>query len=239
MLELNTFSIVARCERTGQLGVAVSSAVPAVGSMCPYAIPGIGAISTQSWVNPNLAIEALKLMQLGVSARDALDQVLSKDDDAALRQIGIIGREGDGVAWSGSSCTAWQGHFTGSDFAIQGNMLLGEATLLAMRAAWKSNTESDLGERLMRTLEAGDRAGGDFRGKQSAALKIMDKEWYPSVDLRVDEHTEPVAELRRVLNIAKVQLFPFIEGMPRREGASRTLPEEVTRMLLHSPADRR
>jgi uncharacterized Ntn-hydrolase superfamily protein len=239
MLELNTFSIVARCERSGELGVAVSSAVPAVGSLCPYLVPGIGAVSTQSWVNPYLAIEVLDSMQGGLSGQQALDLALSRDEDAELRQIGVIGREGPGGAWSGSGCTPWRGQFVGSDFAIQGNMLVGEATLLAMRDAWLRDTEADLAERLLRALEAGELAGGDARGKQSAALKVVGEEAYASIDLRVDEHTEPVAELRRVLEIARLQLLPFVQGMPRRQGAPRALPEAVTRMLLRSPADRR
>ena len=238
MLELNTFSIIARCERSGELGVAVSSAVPAVGSMCPYLVPGIGAVSTQSWVNPYLAVEILAAMQDGMSAQAALDRSLARDGDAALRQIGVIGRQGPGVAWSGARCTPWCGQFVGSDFAVQGNMLVGEATLITMRDAWLRTPEADLAERLLRVLEAGDRAGGDMRGKQSAALKVVGSEVYANVDLRVDEHREPVAELRRVFTVAQVQLFPFVQGMPRRVGVPRVLPDEVTRMLLRPPAER-
>ena len=239
MLELNTFSIAARCERSGELGVAVSSAVPAVGSMCPYLVPGVGAVSTQSWVNPYLAIDVLAALKNGLPAPEALERSLAQDADAALRQIGVIGRQGPGVAWSGAGCTPWRGHFVGSDFAIQGNMLVGEATLLAMREAWLRDPDADLAERLLCALEAGDRAGGDVRGKQSSALKVVGDEAYACVDLRVDEHPEPVIELRRVFAIAQVQLFPFVLGMPRRLGAPRALPAEVTEMLLWSPADRR
>lgn len=238
MLELNTFSIVARCERSGELGVAVSSAVPAVGALCPYLVPGIGAVSTQSWVNPYLAVAVLAAMQAGASPQVALDAALARDADAALRQIGVIGRQGPGVAWTGDGCTPWCGQFVGSDFAVQGNMLVGEATLVAMREAWLRTPEADLAERLLGALEAGDRAGGDKRGKQSAALKVVGTEAYALVDLRVDEHREPVAELRRVFAIAQVQLFPFVLGMPRRVGEPRALPEEVTRMLLRPPAER-
>jgi uncharacterized Ntn-hydrolase superfamily protein len=117
-------------------------------------------------------------------------------------------------------------------------MLTGEATLLAMREAWLEKPGDDLAERLMRALEAGDRAGGDFRGKQSAALKIVGREAYASVDLRVDEHLLPVAELRRILGVARVQLLPFVQGMPRREGVPRALPAEVTALLLRPPSER-
>ena len=238
LLELNTFSIVARCERSGELGVAVASAVPAVGSMCPYLAPGVGAVSTQSWVNPYLAIDLLAAMQAGTPAQQALDAVLARDADAALRQIGVLGRHGAGAVFTGASCTPWRGHLSGADFALQGNMLVGETTLLAMRQAWLADPAATLAERLMAALEAGDRAGGDMRGKQSAALKVMGDEAYAKVDLRVDEHTEPVAELRRVLSVAQHQLFPFVQGMPRRAGAARSLPDSVTALLLRPPSQR-
>ena len=238
MLEFNTFSIVGRCERTGELGVAVATAVPAVGSMCPYLVPGVGAVSTQSWVNPYLAIDALDAMRAGASASQALEGVLAGDADAALRQLGVIGRAGPGVAWTGEGCTPWKGHLVGLDFAIQGNMLTGEPTLVAMRDAWRADPSADLAERLLQTLEAGDRVGGDFRGKQSAALKVVGAEAYASVDLRVDEHPEPVAELRRVLGVARQQLFPFVRGMTRRRGTPAELSDEVMGMLLRPPADR-
>lgn len=238
MLELNTFSIVARCERTGELGVAVATAVPAVGSVCPYLLPGVGAVSTQSWVNPYLAIDALSAMQAGASASQAMEGVLASDIDTASRQLGVIGRTGPGVAWTGDSCTPWKGHLLGPDFAIQGNMLTGEPTLLAMRDAWLSDPAADLAERLLQALEAGDRVGGDFRGKQSAALKVVGIEAYARVDLRVDEHSQPVAELRRVFQIARQQLFPFVQGMTRRHGVPAKLSDEVKGMLLRPPADR-
>jgi uncharacterized Ntn-hydrolase superfamily protein len=238
MPELHTFSVVARCGRTGELGVAVASAVPAVGSMCPYLLPGIGAVSTQSWVNPYLAIAALDELAAGRGAPNALASALERDADAASRQIGVIGASGPAVAWTGAACTPWCGQLSGDDFAIQGNMLTGEPTLLAMRDAWLARPQDPLAERLMCALEAGDRAGGDFRGKQSAALKVVGSEAYASVDLRVDEHVEPVAELRRVLGVARVQLLPFVQGMPRRVGAPRALPPEVTAMLLKPPAER-
>lgn len=238
MLELNTFSIVARCERTGQLGVAVATAVPAVGSMCPYLLAGVGASSTQSWVNPYLAIDALAMMANGASAGDALAAVLAEDAEAAGRQIGVIGASGPGVSHTGSACTPWCGQFTGDDFAIQGNMLVGEATLTSMRDAWLADPAADFSERLMGALEAGDRNGGDFRGKQSAALKIVGTEAYAALDLRVDEHVEPVRELRRVLGVARRQLVPFVDGMPRRDSPGKALPAQVTEMLLRPPGRR-
>jgi uncharacterized Ntn-hydrolase superfamily protein len=237
-LELNTFSIVGRCERTGELGVAVATAVPAVGSICPYLTAGVGAVSTQSWVNPYLAIDVLARLQEGQSSHDALAAVLASDPGASGRQIGLIGATGPGMAFTGAACTGWCGQLTGPDHAIQGNMLTGEVTLTAMRNAWLAEPSADLAERLMSALIAGDAVGGDYRGKQSAALKIVGNEAYPVMDLRVDEHVGPVTELRRVLGIARRQLVPFVQGMPRRGSPDRVLPAEVTAMLLKSPAER-
>jgi len=238
MTRYNTFSIVGRSPATGMLGVAVSTAVPAVGSMCPYIRTGIGAISTQSWVNPYLAIEALHLMEIGLSAQEALDRVLADDDAKDLRQIGVVDRDGSSAAWSGQSCTPWFGHIVDRNFAVQGNMLVGAATIDAMADAFRRSESLDLAERLMLALEAGQSAGGDKRGKQSAALRVHHREDYPWLDLRVDEHPQPVAELRRVFSIAKVQLLPFIEGMPKRGVPAGPLPDEVSRMLLLPPPQR-
>jgi len=233
-----TFSIVARCPASGALGVAVSTAVPAVGAMCIYARAGVGAVSTQSWVNPYLALDALDLLERGAGAESALAQVLGGDPAADLRQIGLIGQRGHGAAWSGAECTGWAGQRTGATYAIQGNMLVAAGTLDAMQAAFEATPDLALEERLMQALEAGQAAGGDLRGRQSAALKVMRDEAYAWVDLRVDEHENPVAELRRVFEIARHQIAPFIEGMPTRGDPGRAPPPAVTRMLLMSPPTR-
>jgi uncharacterized Ntn-hydrolase superfamily protein len=230
-----TFSIVASCSRTGQLGVAVSTAVPAVGAMCPYVRAGVGAVSTQSWVNPYLAIETLDLMQAGKPAPEALDLALSRDDGKHLRQIGAVDARGRAASWTGDSCTDWRGHVVGEHFAVQGNMLVGEATIAAMAAAFRSSEPLDLAERLLLAMEAGQAAGGDKRGRQSASLKVHGREDYALVDLRVDEHPYPVAELRRVYSIARLQLMPFVEGMPKKGLPAGALPDSVTRMLLTPP----
>ena len=230
-----TFSIVAHCPRTGQLGVAVSTAVPAVGAMCPYIRPGVGAVSTQSWVNPYLALEALDLMHAGQAGADALNAVLSRDDGRDLRQIGVVDAHGRAASWSGKSCTDWFGHVVGDHFAVQGNMLVGEATITAMAAAFRGSEPLDLAERLLLAMEAGQAAGGDKRGRQSASLKVYEREDYALLDLRVDEHAYPVAELRRVYSIAKLQLLPFVAGMPKKGATAGGLPESVTKMLLTPP----
>jgi len=237
-VRLNTFSIVARCPRTGRLGRAVSTAVPVVGAICPFVQPGAGAVASQSWANPYLALDALALMAGGTAAQEALDQVLSGDGGRALRQVGVVDAAGRSAAWTGDDCTPWCGHRTGSGYAVQGNMLAGEAVVAGMEAAFLDAADSGLEERLMRALEAGQAAGGDKRGKQSAALKIYGREAYPWLDLRVDEHPAPVAELRRVLGVAMLQLRPFVDAMPTREGVAAAMPDEVTAMLALSPPRR-
>lgn len=235
MLELNTFSIAAYCERTGMLGVAVSTAVPAVGGICPFIAPKCGAVSTQSWVNPYLGIDGIALMTKGMSAQAALDKLIADDPGRDVRQVGIVDKTGESAAHTGQNCVPWAGHLTGRNFAIQGNMLAGSSTVETMAAAFERAKELELPERLIVVLEAGQTAGGDKRGRQSAAVKVYWKEDFPYLDLRVDEHRYPVAELRRVFEVARHQLLPFVIGMPSRKDPLGNLPESVTTMLLTSP----
>lgn len=235
MLELNTFSISARCTRTGMLGVAVSTAVPGVGGICPFVEPGVGAISTQSWVNPYLGIDGLKLLKDGKTAQQALDILMKEDPGRDVRQIGIVDAAGRSAAWSGQSCTAWFGHVTGPDYSVQGNMLVGEPTISAMASAFEASAPLSLPERLVVVLEAGQKAGGDKRGRQSAALLVYSTESYPYLSLRVDEHAYPVAELRRIFEVARQQLLPFVDGMPSRKNPLGALPKEITDMLMTPP----
>jgi len=233
-----TFSIVARCPRTGQLGVAVSTAVPAVGAMCPFVRTGVGAVSTQSWVNPYLAVQTLDAIAAGRSAPDALRAALENDDAREFRQIGVVDAKGLAAAWSGDECTGWFGHRLGDGYAVQGNMLTGEAVVQEMARAFDASSDQPLAERLLLAMEAGQAAGGDKRGRQSASLRVHATEDYPLVDLRADEHAQPVAELRRIYEIAKLQLLPFVEGMPRKGGVATPAPEAVVKLLALSPPDR-
>jgi len=233
-----TFSIVARCAQTGELGVAVSTAVPAVGAMCPYLRAGVGAVTTQSWVNPYLALQALERLALGDSADAALAHVLRSDPSAHLRQLGVVDRAGHSAAWTGPACTGWAGERCGEGYTVQGNMLTGPATLDAMVRAFYAGCGEPLAQRLMAALEAGQAAGGDRRGRQSAALRVFGKEDYALLDLRVDEHPDPVAELRRVFDIALQQLVPFVAGMPTRDDPGRVPDADATSMLLAAPAER-
>jgi uncharacterized Ntn-hydrolase superfamily protein len=234
-MELNTFSIVARCPRTHMLGAAVSTAVPAVGAVCPRIVPGVGAACTQSWTNPYLAIDALARVRDGEAAGAALDAVLAGDAARDVRQIGIVDAAGRSAAFSGAACTDWFGHVTGPGYAIQGNMLAGPGVIASMEKAFVASEASELAERMLLALEAAQAAGGDKRGKQSAALIVYGTEEYPFVDLRVDEHRHPVAELRRIWPIFQAQSRPFIAGMPRRGQPAMPAPDSVRAILAIPP----
>ena len=147
----------------------------------------------------------------------------------------MVDREGRSAAWTGKDCTPWCGHVTSDGFAAQGNMLTGESVVAAMADAFSRTQGLDLPERLLVCLEAGQAQGGDKRGRQSASIKVLWKGPIPWVDLRVDEHRHPVAELRRVFEVARHQLFPFTAGMPKRDDPLGGLPEELTRTLLQPP----
>ena len=216
MLKLNTFSITARCPRTGQFGVAVSTAVPCVGSLVPHVRSGVGAVATQSFVNVYLGIWGIEYLAQGLSADETLRRLAERDSDPAKRQFAVVDRHGRSAAYTGAECDGWCGHLIAENVAIAGNMLVGEATLTAMRDAFQSSAGEPLADRLLRSLEAGQAAGGDKRGKQSAAIYVVDTEDYAMVDIRVDEHTDPVAELRRIYTVAQQKLFPLTRMMPTK-----------------------
>jgi len=234
-----TFSIAARCSETGMLGVAVSTAVPAVGSVCPFGAAGVGAVATQAWVNPYLGLDALELLSGGgACAEDVVRDLIGADPSKDIRQLGIVDRHGHSSAYSGSGCTPYFGHFIGDNYSVQGNMLIGAETLAAMVERFTSTTGVDLPERLLQCLEAGQSAGGDKRGRQSAAVKVYRSEAYPYVDLRVDEHRQPVAELRRVFEVWRHQMLPFMEMMPTRTDPVGGHDQKVVDFVLLSPEER-
>jgi uncharacterized Ntn-hydrolase superfamily protein len=146
----------------------------------------------------------------------SIQQALGSDVEYEIRQLGAVGIAGPGASFTGLKTDPWKGHRTGADYAVQGNMLVGEETLIAMTDSFTASVTDSLGERLLRALEAGQAAGGDRRGRQSAAILVAGTEDYPLVDLRVDEHRDPVAELRRIFEVAKVELFPLVAALPTK-----------------------
>jgi len=201
-----TFSMVARCRETSALGVCVSTAVPAVGSVVPHVEKDVGAIATQGYTNISYGIEGLKLLRTGFSPKAALEAMMSRDSDREQRQVTIINSKGEKAAFTGRACLECQGHIVGDDHVAAGNLLSSGRVLKAMTEAFESS-KGWLPERLMKSLEAGQAAGGDRRGKASSALYVVGSmklmETRPFLDLRVDLHNEPVGELRRIFEAYK------------------------------------
>jgi uncharacterized Ntn-hydrolase superfamily protein len=201
-----TFSIVAFDPANGDLGVAVASKFPAVGAVVPWAHAGVGAVATQSWANTDFGPEGLQLMGGGLPAPQALDAVLEPDADREERQVGFVDAEGRAATFTGANCMDWAGGVAGDGFAVQGNILAGEEVVAELGRAF-AETEGDLCDRLLAALLAGDAAGGDRRGKQSAALLVVRASGgYEGrndryIDLRVDDHPEAPAELARLFTV--------------------------------------
>ena len=205
-----TFSIVARCEEDRSLGVAVASKFLAVGAAVPAARISVGAIATQSFCNTLYKRDGLAFMSAGRSAPATLEALLADDDQRDSRQVGIVDATGEAATFSGDDCLDWAGGVTGAGFAIQGNILTGPEVVEAMRTAFLESSGSSLPERLVKSLQAGDAAGGDRRGRQSAALLVVAEtgSYTPgddvAYDLRVDDHGDPVGELTRLLALHHV-----------------------------------
>ena len=191
-----TFSIVARCPKTLALGVAVASASIAVGNRVPHIKAGVGAVATQAKTNVNYGIEGLKLLEMGFSPKEALEALLEKDPEREERQIIMIDAKGRVAAFTGKMTIEWSGHIIGKDYAVAGNLLVSREVIEAMAMAFEKSEDKTLAERLLRALEAGQHAGGDRRGRTSAALKIQGDNLH--VDLRVDFDSDPVKKLRRI-----------------------------------------
>lgn len=211
-----TFSIAARCPRSGMLGVATSSKALAGGGMVPYCRAGVGAIASQSFVNPYLGIDGLTLLEQGLAAERVLDRLVEGDPGRDLRQLAIVDKDGRVAAYTGDRCIPWAGHVLGGGYVCLGNILTGERVVTEMARAFEGALDEELPEALLRALEAGQAAGGDRRGRQSAGLRVVAQEEYPWCDLRVDDHPDPVAELRRVFEVYQREEAPFMAEMARR-----------------------
>lgn len=201
-----TFSIAARNPETGELGIAVQSRVLGVGAIVPYAKAGVGAVATQSMANTAYGPEGLKLLAAGKTAEETLATLTAEDARRDSRQAGIIPAKGKPATFTGAGCLDWAGGKTGEHYAVQGNILAGPAVVDGMAKAFEESTGT-LAERMLAALDAGQAAGGDKRGMQSAALLIVREGWgYGGqndryIDLRVDDHENPIKELRRVLEL--------------------------------------
>lgn len=213
-----TWSIVAR-DPGGALGVAVASRFFAVGVLCAHARTGAGALATQALVNPGFGPAGLDLLAQGVSPARVVESLAANDPGRDVRQVHLVDTGGRAAAYTGSQCVEWCGHSIGREFSVAGNMLAGAQVLEATSDAYAANAHRPFAERLLAALEAGDAAGGDKRGKQAAALRIVTTEVYPVLDLRVDDHAEPLVELRRLYEKSFERFQPFVACLPSRANA--------------------
>lgn len=201
-----TFSLVARCSRTNEVGVCVATAIPAVGSVVPYAEAGVGAIATQALTNVIYGTRGLELLRSGLSPQEALEIILREDSERESRQVIMIDVHGRTAAFTGKANVDWKGHLIGEDYVVAGNMLVSAQVIQAMAEAFETSG-GELEERLLNALEAGQKAGGDKRGKRSAAVLVMKRPEYrgirPFIDLRVEYDEDPVKELRRIFEAYK------------------------------------
>jgi uncharacterized Ntn-hydrolase superfamily protein len=193
-----TFSVVARCARTGQYGVSIATYSPNVGGRCPLVVPGKGAASIQAVANPQLNLIAARLIEQGLSAAKIVGEILGSDPYPDYRQIAVVDVYGHAHAVTGARNPSWAGHQVGDGFVCSGNVLAGEQVVGAMARAFAADPDRALAERLLRSVEAGRDAGGQPEGQNSSALLVYDKHPFPIVDLRVELHDEPVGELRRL-----------------------------------------
>ncbi|HKC77339.1 MAG TPA: DUF1028 domain-containing protein [Gaiellaceae bacterium] len=207
-----TFSIAACDLEARQWGVAVQSKFLAVGSVVPWAEPEVGAIATQAYANPSYGPNGLTLLREGLSASEVVERLTAADDGRDDRQLGVVDAQGGSASWTGPGCNDWAGGRTGSCYAAQGNILVGEETVAALAETFESTAGQPLAERLLGALAAAQAAGGDSRGQQSAALLVVKRNGgYAGlsdslVDLRVDDHERPIEELTRVYELHH-QLF--------------------------------
>ena len=232
-----TYSIVGFDPQTNELGIAVASKFLGVGAVVPYAKAGVGAIATQSWANLDYGKNGLELLEKGMTPKEVVEELLRTDEKSSFRQVGIVDAKGRSITFTGEDCYDWAGGFSGENFAIQGNILVDQQTAEAMEATFLQ-TKGSLSERLLAALLAGDAAGGDSRGKQSAALLVVKENGSYGgyndrfIDLRVDDHEEPVQELTRLLKLHQLYFEPTLtEDIVAIEG---TLAKELQDLLYEN-----
>ena len=205
----HTYSIVARDRKTGEMGVGVQSHYFSVGSVVDWGTSGIGVVATQSFVNKSFGLRGLELMKKGKTPEEALAILLLDDDGKNVRQVALLDTHGRVAVHTGSKCIKYAGHKTGENFSVQANMMLKDTVWPAMARAFEKNKDVHLPERIIKTLEAAESEGGDIRGKQSAAILIVkgepvENKWDdPFIDIRVEDHPEPLEELNRLLKLRR------------------------------------
>ena len=203
-------------EPDGRFGVAIASRFFAVGALCVHTQRGVGALATQALMNPLYGAAGLKLLAQGAAAETVVATLTGADAGQAQRQLHVLGATGPGAARTGAACVDWCGHLLFDGFSVAGNMLAGPQVLQASAEAFIATAGKPLAERLIAAMTAGEAAGGDKRGKQSAALRIHGDEDYPELDLRVDDHAEPMQELARLYDVSLQRFQPFVACLAGR-----------------------
>ena len=214
-----TWSIVAR-DASGAFGVAIASRFFAVGALCPAARSFKGALSSQALMNPLYVRDGLAALEAGTSASRIVARLTAADPGRDVRQFHVVDAAGRAAAHTGSKCIEWCGHLAGDGFSVAGNMLAGAQVIERCARAYEDNAALAFAERLIAAMDAGEAAGGDKRGKQAAALLVCTTEDYPFLDLRVDDHAEPLAELRRLHGVSLERFQPFVSCLASRESAA-------------------
>ena len=232
-----TWSIVARDEASGQIGVAVATCAFAVGARVPFVATGVGAVATQAFVNPFYGYRGLELLRAGAPAADVVRILTAADEGRGQRQVHVMDARGRIAAYTGADNVSWCGHLVRETFSVAGNMLAGPAVVEETARVFADGRKLPLARRFLAALRAGEAAGGDKRGKQSAALVVHDEEEYALLDIRVDDHPDPLAELARLEGVSRGRYLQYRKMMPSRaDPAGVTDRAEIERRIAESIA---
>ena len=231
-----TYSILVRDAEQGLFGLAVASKFFAVGALCPWSGGPHGAAMSQALPNPELGHRALGLLAEGHRAGDIVPMLQGMDRGIDQRQFHVIDAHGGSAAHTGAQCVDWCGHQTAHGASVAGNMLAGPAVVADTLSCWQDRRDLPIVERLIAAMQAGEDAGGDKRGRQSIALRIQGPEVFARLDLRVDDHADPIPELRRLYALAQERFIPFSAGMPRRGRPHGLLDRDVIEAIIERDA---
>lgn len=237
-----TWSIVARDAVTGAFGVAMATRFFAVGALCPHGEGGVGALASQALMNPTYGPRGLRLLREGVPAQIVVDVLTQSDPGREARQLHVQDASGAIAVFTGAGCVPWCGHGVYDGFSVAGNMLAGPQVLDETARVFQAHSELSLPRRLIAALQAGEAAGGDKRGRQSAALRIFTTEEYPALDLRVDDHVDPLTELERLEAVSRERFVHFAKFLATRDRPGgvwdrATIEAEIARAISDQPGN--
>jgi uncharacterized Ntn-hydrolase superfamily protein len=232
-----TWSIIAKDPATGHIGIAVTTCAFAVGARVPFIATGVGAIASQAFVNPFYGSRGLELLKAGASAADVIRIVTAGDEGRSDRQVHVMDLQGRFATYTGDTCVPWAGHLVRDHFSVAGNMLAGPRVIEETARVFAAESAMPFPRRFIAALNAGQIAGGDKRGRQSAAILIHDEEEYPLIDIRVDDHADPLAELARLEEVSRQRYIHYRTCMPTRANPAGVLGrDEIERKIAESMA---